>query len=171
MDIKQRKLAIKPFSKQSGKNVTSTPKHKSVSKRRARVLVKRSLGKSFIALAALWAPLVGVAAPVTTPWHQNTEPTEQFSSLDSRVARMQEAQAYYETIIEQGGWKPLDAGELLAEGALRKGDTSQAVSLLITRLAKEYPALHTLCDDRSVLSPSLRHCTFDELIEDAVKDF
>lgn len=110
MDIKQRKLAIKPFSKQSGKNVTSTPKHKSVSKRRARVLVKRSLGKSFIALAALWAPLVGVAAPVTTPWHQNTEPTEQFSSLDSRVARMQEAQAYYETIIEQGGWKPLDAG-------------------------------------------------------------
>ena len=171
MDIKQRKLAIKPFSKQSGKNVTSTPKHKSVSNRRARVLVKRSLGKSFIALAALWAPLVGVAAPVTTPWHQNTEPTEQFSSLDNRVARMQEAQAYYETIIEQGGWKPLDAGELLAEGALRKGDTSQAVSLLITRLAKEYPALHTLCDDRSVLSPSLRHCTFDELIEDAVKDF
>ena len=171
MDIKQRKLTTKPFSKQDGKNVTSTPKYKLVSTRRARALVKRSLGKSFIALAALWAPLVGVAAPVTTPWHQNTEQTEHFSSLDNRVARMQEAQTYYETIIEQGGWKRLDASELLSDGALRKGDTSKAVLLLITRLAKEYPALQTLCDDRSVLSPSLRVCTFDNLIEDAVKDF
>lgn len=175
MDIKQRKLAFKSLSKQSAKSKNAPYQHKLTPNEHVKDLTKRSLGKwlgkTFVALATLWAPLVGVAAPVTTPWHQGNERAEKFSSLDNRLARMQEAQAYYEMIIEQGGWKPLNPNELLSDGALRKGDNSNAVSLLISRLVKEYPSLQSLCDNLSDITGTLRPCTFNDSVEDVVKDF
>lgn len=81
---------------------------------------KRTSGMAkrlIVAAASFWLPLVGVAS-TSTP--KALEEASNTPALQTQLKQMKSAYAFYSSIAQQGGWKPLDEDSLLKYGALRQ---------------------------------------------------
>lgn len=136
--------------------------------------------KLIIAAASFWLPLVGVASTVSTSSPKALEQTSNNSVLQTQLKQMKSAYAFYSSIAQQGGWETLNEDLLLKHGALRKAtadetptysdEEAQAITVLVSRLGREYTSIDTNCTHALTAAHS-EPCVFDTDVENAVKDF